>query len=366
MVTIIFKAIEKCLSNCVYCEVIKKRQNKIMSYDTLEVVFSRMNDFLVADKHESIQFTWHGGEVTLLGSDFFNRIIEIQDKLCPSTKTRIYHLVQSNLLKIDIEIINAFKKLGIQSIGSSYDPIDGIRGIGKNRDSVKYKNLFFSGVNLLNNNGMSWGVINVVHRKQLDCAVDIYNYLSNITRHLSFTKVYFFSEDLFNLDISQVEYADFLGSIFPYWLKDRLKSNISVAPFDSFYDATFNNKFGLVCERSGDCAFRWIYIGPNGDTSHCGRAGDSKMVSYGNIYDHSLYEMFNHNDRNLIHDRQKILTNGECSNCRLWGICHGGCVIDAYELFKDFSRKSPNCEWLKIFIEKYFEPILNIKVNFSR
>jgi len=32
---------------------------------------------------EIIRFSWHGGEPTVLGIDYFRTIVEIQDRLCP-------------------------------------------------------------------------------------------------------------------------------------------------------------------------------------------------------------------------------------------------------------------------------------------
>ncbi len=363
MTTIIFKAIEKCIANCVYCEVIKRKQNIVMSYELLEIIFDRINEFLEANPQENIDFTWHGGEITMLGVDYFNKVLEIQEKCCKNTKIRIKHLAQSNLLKISQEIIDVFNKLGITSIGSSYDPISNIRGLGKNRNSLKYNTLFFHGIELLNKNKIPFGIINVVHKKQLENPLSIYYFLSNMVDNFAFNKVYFFSEDRYGLNVTQEEYADFLGAIFPIWLKQR--DRYHVRPFESFYDIIIKNKGDLVCENAGLCAYRWLYIGPEGNTSHCGRSGDNEMLSYGNIKKRKLNDILHDTQRSQIEKRQDVLISTECKGCRFWGLCHGGCMIDAYDIHHDFIHKSPNCEWLKIFIEKYFEPILNVKLDLT-
>jgi len=128
MITIIFKAVEKCNSNCVYCEVIAKRQNAIMEYGLLKEVLQKINDYLVKYTEEEINITWHGGEVCLLGATYFLKAIEFLDKYCPTTKKRIRHAIQSNLTLINEEIIDAFKILGIKTVGTSYEyiPLDAI------------------------------------------------------------------------------------------------------------------------------------------------------------------------------------------------------------------------------------------------
>ena len=158
MITIIFKAVEKCNSNCIYCGVIQKQQEVIMRYDLLKEIFQKINEYLIKHPEEEITFTWHGGEVCLLGAKYFYKAIELLEKYCYTTKNRINHLVQSNLTLINQEIIDAFKILGIGSIGSSYEFIPHIRGFGKDRDSLAYNKKFFEGVNLVEKNGLRWGV----------------------------------------------------------------------------------------------------------------------------------------------------------------------------------------------------------------
>ena len=80
-----------------------------MDFELLELLFIRMNKYLVGHPLETITFTWHGGEVCLLGSDYFNTAIRLQEKHCPDTRSRINHQVQSNLTLINQDIIDAFK-----------------------------------------------------------------------------------------------------------------------------------------------------------------------------------------------------------------------------------------------------------------
>ena len=77
MAVIIFKALETCNANCVYCEVVKKNVREIMNYSLLKTVFKKMGDYLKEYPKETISFIWHGGEVALLGADYFQKAYEI-------------------------------------------------------------------------------------------------------------------------------------------------------------------------------------------------------------------------------------------------------------------------------------------------
>jgi uncharacterized protein len=363
MAVLIFKALEKCNSQCLYCGVVKKNQGRVMDYELLELVFQRMNDYLEEFPNESISFTWHGGEACLLGVDYFRKALEFQKRHCADTEKRIIHLIQSNMTMITQELIDVFKEMGINRIGSSFDPIPGIRGIGKERDSRLYNELFLKGAELTEKNGLSWGVIYVVHKKSLEDPLGIFRYLSNMNpRSLPmFNKIYLYKGDPYGLGITPEEFADFLGALFPlYWENRKVYPNLK--PISAFVEC-IEGKGSMVCDFSGECTHNWMYVGPEGSASHCGKGGDYGFIEYGNIRDLSMKEILFHKKRAPMALRQQTLPEGECSGCRFWGICHGGCPLDAYATRGDFSKPSPECAWIKRFVEKYVEPVTGYRVN---
>ena len=79
MKVLIFKAVEICNSNCIYCDVIEKGSKTIMSLELLELVFRKIDEYLKSNDEE-IQLIWHGGEPCLLGVDYFKKAYEFQEK----------------------------------------------------------------------------------------------------------------------------------------------------------------------------------------------------------------------------------------------------------------------------------------------
>ena len=78
----------------------------------------------------------------------------------------------------------------------------------------------------------------------------------------------------------------------------------------------------------------------------------------------SFQEIMGDQQRKQFTERQVHLPKNECRDCRFWGICHGGCPLDAFMTYKDFIHRAPSCDAMRIFIEKYFEPITGLKANF--
>jgi uncharacterized protein len=364
MVTIIFKAVEKCNSNCIYCGVIKKQQDVIMKYDLLSEILQKINDYLVKYTKEEITILWHGGEVCLLGAEYFFTTIEFLETYCKTTKNRIKHLVQSNLTLINQEIIDAFKILGIKNIGSSYEFLPHIRGFGKNRDSIAYNKKFFTGINLLEKNGICWGVIYVVHKQSLKNPMQVFHILTNlnVASGPKFNKIYIYDDDKNNLSITGREYAEFLGAILPFWWKHRERYPY-IAPFSEIYDSYIHKTPRVCCELAGRCSHSWLYIGPTGKVSQCGRVGEYGALPYGDIQTQTIEEVMTHPLRDNIKNRVELLKDTECKDCRFWMVCHGGCPLDAILANGNINTKAPHCDWVKPFLTEYFEPVTGLVIS---
>ncbi len=362
MPTIIFKPTESCNSNCVYCDVVARKQPKTMSLELLELIFRKINDYLVEKPDEKITLIWHGGEPLLLGVDYFNKAIEFQAKYCETTACRLEHALQSNLTLMKEEYIDVFNRLGISQVGTSYEPLANIRGGGEERNSGLYNRLFFRGINILEKHGIGWGFIYVVNRRTIERPLDVFYHLTNLRLSGGFmlNPVLIYENEQTDIGITPMEYVDFLGTIFQLWWKNRSRYP-DIDPFKSLIRNIVKKENALGCVDSGRCAFSHLYIGPEGETSQCGRAGDWQIIDYGNITERSLTEVMEDPQRQQFNERTDWLENNECADCRFWNICHGGCPLDAYNEHHNFKHKTSWCVAKKVFIEKYFEPITGIK-----
>src|ERR1019366_8405204 len=72
-----------------------------------------------ASPQEVIFFSWHGGEPTILGLDYFRRIVELQRKHCPVGK-RIANNIQTNGVLLTDEWCSVFAAENF-SVGLSLD-----------------------------------------------------------------------------------------------------------------------------------------------------------------------------------------------------------------------------------------------------
>ncbi len=362
MATVVFKPTEACNSRCSYCDVVRKKPRGpvTMPEDILELFFVRVNEFLVERPQERIEIIWHGGEPLLLGPEYLERAYGFQQKHCSETGLRIHHTIQSNLTLFSPAFTEVFKKLGIDSIGTSYEPIAGVRGFGKKRDWQTYNRQFMRGLSLLEKEGFRWGVIYVVTRRSLERPLDIFHFLVNLVRRgaIMFNPVLIYGRDLDHLKITPEEYADFLGAIFPAWWAQRQELP-QIQPFFNLAANLLEGNRRLMCGDAGECANSHIALMPDGTLSHCGRSADWGLLNYGSIFDKSFAEVMEDPQRETLLQRNEILPENECKDCSYWNICHGGCPLDAWSHDGSYLHRSGWCRSKKDFIEKYFEPTVH-------
>ncbi len=359
MATIILKVTEECNSYCYYCDVMRKPGLKTSMPDSvLDKVFFRINEYLEENQQEDINIIWHGGEPFVLDVSYYDAAIGMQESHCSTTANRITHSMQTNLTKFDEKYLPVLKKLGITALGTSYDPEPGVRGIGKKINTNLYNKKFMRALSVLENHGIGWGLIYVVTKKSLNRPLDVFHFLCNLTQSGGFNMnpVLIYDKDRQDIAITPVEYAEFLGALFPTWWEHKSRYP-GVEPFKGFIDNIIDGNTNLDCVDSGDCAFNHINIAPDGKTSQCGRSADWGLLDYGSIEDKKLSEILADKQRHQLYDRNKILQKTDCKGCHYWALCHGGCPLDAYSKHNSFDRKTEWCDWKGIFFEKYFEPV---------
>jgi sulfatase maturation enzyme AslB (radical SAM superfamily) len=294
MATIIFKVTEDCNSNCLYCDVVHKKHRgpTTMPLELLELLFIRIDEFLLQTPDGKLDLVWHGGEPLLLGPAYYEQALAFQQKHYANTSTCIHHSIQTNLSLFTHKFARVFRMLGITSVGTSYDPIVGVRGPGRIPHTDIYNKRFMRSLEVIEEEGFSWGVIYVVTKLTLAQPLDIFYFMTNLKPDggVDFHPVLVYGPEPRHLAITPDEFADFLGTIFQIWWnhQDRFRS---VNPFQSLLRNTQEGVCSLSCADSGACADKYWNVGPDGSVSHCGRSADWNLLNYGSIQTKTLEEI---------------------------------------------------------------------------
>ena len=114
----------RCNLRCAYCYYLSYQdsESRMMPDDLLEIYIRR---HIRACCDPTIQFSWHGGEPTLLGLESFRKIVALQKKCCPAGK-RIINGIQTNGLLLDREWCRFLAAEGF-TVGLSMDGPEFVR-----------------------------------------------------------------------------------------------------------------------------------------------------------------------------------------------------------------------------------------------
>jgi uncharacterized protein len=94
-----------CNLDCTYCYYLHKGEllgvprHWAMSEETLETF---IRQYFEANNHKEVVFSWQGGEPTLLGVEFFRKVVELENKYCPPD-VRCENDLQTNGTLLDDE-----------------------------------------------------------------------------------------------------------------------------------------------------------------------------------------------------------------------------------------------------------------------
>src|SRR5579862_1689744 len=111
-----------CNIDCKYCYYLEKEQlypgnkNFRMTDDVLETY---VRQYIEGQNAPEVNFAWQGGEPTLMGVDYFRRVVAFQKKHCPPDR-RVSNALQTNGILLNAEWCDFFRENGFL-IGLSID-----------------------------------------------------------------------------------------------------------------------------------------------------------------------------------------------------------------------------------------------------
>lgn len=351
-----------CNLKCTYCfyhslsESREVRSYGIMREDVLENMVKRvLNE---AEGHCS--FAFQGGEPTLAGLEFFEKLIQFQKKY-NKKNLEIYNSMQTNGTLID-EKWAKFLSENKFLVGLSMDGPKDIHNL--NRKDCKGKDTF----NKVEKTADLFKKYNVEFN--ILCVV-----ISNTAKHVKKVYKYFKAKDFkflqfincldplyeewgsYKYSLTPKDYSKFLKELFDEWYKDFINGNkISIRYFDSLLETMLFGK-SSSCGMNGTCTCQFV-VESDGGVYPCDFYVLDKW-NLGNIQEMTMKELFEtKTNHEFIKSSFKI--DEECKKCRWFTLCKGGCrrCRDS----KENSELDLNyyCQSYKEFFEYALPRLINI------
>lgn len=309
-----------CNIKCSYCyvEPFKNREITIMNDEILEKIIRKT---LSNSNHPT--FSWHGGEPTIAGIDFFKKAIRMIKKYKGKNHC-IRHMIQTNGTLITPEFANFFKE---NNFGVSIS-IDGPESVhGMHRKTHGNKNSFHSVMNGLRNLQMAKiepSVICTVTKETLGFPIETFNFLLSCGfKKIKFSPVFDANNDMFN--ISSEEWYGYLNTIFDIWF-DLEDPSIQIRELDEVI-LWIEKKRLTLCSSDQSC-LSWISIDPNGNIYPCEYLRSE--YSYGNINSMELTDIPKTKEYRCFTEIFKDIPV-KCKKCHFYELCGNGCPATRIE-----------------------------------
>ena len=324
-----------CNLDCKYCFYLEKEalypnSSFRMADDLLEIYIRQLME---AHRANEVTINWQGGEPTLIGLPFFERMIEIVHQYKRHHQTVIFTL-QTNGTRLNKKWCNFFKKHNFL-IGLSVDGPQNIHNYF--RVDKQQKGSFDSvlkGWQYLREYEVDYNILCTVNSVNVHFPIEIYQFFRDelkakfiqfipivnpIQEHPEQTST---SGQAFSKDsVEPLEFGHFLNAIYDEWLTHDI-GEVFIPHFESALANWMGYQAG-ACVFSETCGLA-LAMEHTGDLYCCDHYVD-KNHHLGNIRNHHLLEMVSSNKQWAFGQNKVLSLPQYCLNCEVRFACHGGC-----------------------------------------
>ncbi|MHA1195185.1 MAG: anaerobic sulfatase maturase [Promethearchaeota archaeon] len=337
-----------CNLRCRYCFYIDHlkdvKKTPRMSDEVLEALIS---SYMKTDQEKHYVFGWQGGEPTLMGYNFYKRVVELQETHAPPN-SMISNGIQTNGTLITEKLANLFSEYKFL-LGVSLDGPPKFHDIYRRTVSGhSTHSLVMRGINILRKYGVEFNILILVNNENVHHAKEIYDYLKNqgFFYHQYIPCVEFDENNqLLPYSINGEEWGNFLCDLFDEWIITDIHK-VSIRLFDSIIEYLVNGNLN-VCYMDKDCR-QYFVVEYDGNVYPCDFFVRKDLL-LGNILNDTWKELLNSPIYKNF-GKQKANWNKECYHCSYLNLCHGDC-----QKFRPGQDRNPNslsilCKgWKKFF-----------------
>ena len=313
-----------CNLDCTYCfyldreaDPYKALPGRRMSLETLE----RLVDTYLFYSFPNSVFAFQGGEPTLAGLPFYEKLVEFQKQYGRNGQS-VSNALQTNAILIDRNWCNLFREYN-WLVGASLDGPEELHDRYRfNKEGRGTWKRVMSGIELMQAEKVEFNVLCVLSQANVEKPRELYRFF----RGLGIDNVQYIPLSEFSSDgeplpftVTPDQYGRFLCETFDAWWPDRRKVRIRF--FDNLAEA-------LAGQKPGSCTLHetcdsYVVVEYNGDVFPCDFFVE-KEWKLGNITLDSWSEI-SRRRRRYEFAANKSIAHAECQVCEYQSICHAGC-----------------------------------------
>jgi len=317
-----------CNLDCRYCYYLGK-ERLYPGVGSFRMPHGTLEEYIVqhigASPETVIRFSWHGGEPTVLGLDYFREIVALQRKHKPPDK-RIVNGIQTNGTLLDEDWCRFFAKEGF-AVGLSLDGPREMHDLYRvTKDGMPTHEETMRGYELLQEHQVSTDILCVVNAHNVRFPLQIYRFFKQIgAQFISFLPMVEPQPDA-GSDVSPISvppeaWGEFLCAVFDEW-RDRDIGRVKVQIFEEAARTAFGQEHSLCIFRQtcGDIPV----VEHNGDFYSCDHFVDVEH-RLGNIKETPLVELLESPAQRAFGRAKLEALPRYCLKCGVRAMCNGEC-----------------------------------------
>lgn len=295
----------------------------------LEVIFKALE--LIAKKYNDIKITFHGGEPTLVGIEYYKKIFFYEKILKEKYNVNFWHIFQTNGYLLNDEFIDLLISEKI-FISVSFD--------GPHNNILRSKtDIILNKIQEIQKKEGRMRIFCVETALSIESLFETYNWFKQNKLNYKILPIQprGFAEHEKELILNPQIYIDNLLKVYKFWLKDK-ENTTTIYTFEEFLklkqESTFKEKW---FERK-------LSLNPDGNFYPFGRPYDINF-KLGNPYDIKDIDecFFNENYinlKNILNDK----INKKCINCSVFSTCNGTCLCSSFVYGNDEKMLDYSCD----------------------
>ena len=354
-----------CNVDCKYCfykcrspEIGQGKQR--MSYEVLERL---VKDYMEL-RFPLAGFAWQGGEPTLMGLDFYKKLIELQKRYGISGQ-EVGNSLQTNAILLNEQWCR-FLRENKFLVGVS---IDGPK------EFHDYYRLDHSGAGTFDRvmraienckqYNVEYNTLTLLNARNADHPDEVFDFLIGLgvkfVQFIPCVEVDPVTGEIADFSITPKQYGDFLCRLFDRW-NEYGPRKLSIRDFDSVLSYYVTGRHS-ICTFDRQCS-QYIVIEHTGDAFCCDFFVEPKW-RLGNIFETPIEKLAAVSKKRAFARNKKNLCN-KCLVCRHLAVCRGGCMKDRAPFDKEnYGRESYFCEAYKQFFDHSIPRFMQIAAEIN-
>jgi uncharacterized protein len=345
-----------CNLDCAYCFYLDREADpyktlpaRKMSVATLE----RLVDTYLFYSYPNSIFAFQGGEPTLTGPDFFEKLVEFQQRYGRNGQS-VSNAMQTNGVLIDERWCRLFRSFN-WLIGISIDGPQEIHDRYRvNKGGQPTWRKVMDGVECMRKHGVEFNALCVISQSNVDKPQEVYRFFRSLG--IDFVQYIPLSEfddegKPFPFTITPEQYGRFMCETFDLWWPERRK--VRIRAFDNLAES-------LAGQTPGNCTMHescdsYAVVEYNGDVYPCDFFVESDW-KLGNINTDSWPEIARR-QRRFEFAANKSIPHPECVACEYLSLCHCGCPKHRHDPARRFGDLDYFCSAYKMIFGKAVAPL---------